>query len=208
MNSIDRLSEMFAKFPGIGPKQARRFVYFLLSRNAAYTQELLQTIQNLKKEITQCESCMRFYARAESPIAMCSICSDNTRDASMLMVVPRDIDLESVERSGSFKGQYFVLGGVVPILEKEPEKRIRLNELERKIKSTPTLKEVILAMNANNEGENTADFLREKLPACRQAGPQDEPLTISILGRGLSTGTELEYADPETLKNAFLHRTK
>lgn len=199
---------MFAKFPGIGPKQARRFVYFLLSRNAAYTQELLQTIQNLKKEITQCESCMRFYPSTGSGQVLCSICSDDTRDASMLMVVPRDIDLEAVERSGSYKGYYFVLGGVVPILEKEPEKRIRLTELERKIKNTPALQEVILAMNANNDGESTADFIREKLPACRQAGPQDLPLVITVLGRGLSTGTELEYADPETLKNAFLHRTK
>lgn len=207
MNSIDRLSEMFARFPGIGPKQARRFVYFLLSRNGTYTQELLQTIQNLKKEVIQCESCMRFFAKGDNQTSICSICSDETRDDSMLMVVPRDIDLESIDRSGSYKGQYFVLGGVVPILDKEPEKRIRLIELENKIKSSPALIEIILAMNANNEGENTADFLRERLSTVIPRGGLGN-IEISILGRGLSTGTELEYADPETLKSAFLHRTK
>jgi recombination protein RecR len=119
----------------------------------------------------------------------------------MLMIVPRDIDLEAVERSGSYKGYYFVLGGSLPILEKEPEKRIRINELKKNIeKKKGKLKEIILAMNANAEGENTADFIKEIY--------KESPFTFSILGRGLSTGAELEYADPETLKNAFLHRTK
>ena len=123
----------------------------------------------------------------------------------MLMIVPRDIDFEAVERSGSYKGYYFILGGVVPILEKEPEKRIRIKELESRLRREATdgqarIKEVILAMNANLDGENTAEFIKQKY--------QGLPLIFSTLGRGLSTGAELEYADPETLKNAFLHRTK
>jgi len=122
----------------------------------------------------------------------------------MLMIVPRDVDLEAVEKSGSYNGYYFVLGGVVPILDKEPEKKIRISKLETRIKKDKNIKEIILAMNANNDGENTADFLREKL----STAVQGVALDISILGRGLSTGAELEYADPETLKNAFLHRTK
>lgn len=118
----------------------------------------------------------------------------------MLMIVPRDAELEAVEKSGSYRGYYFVLGGVVPILEKEPERKIRLKELDERLKKDTHIKEVILAMNANNDGENTADFIRERY--------QGSVFTFSILGRGLSTGAELEYADPETLKNAFLHRTK
>lgn len=204
MNSIDKLSEIFSKFPGIGPRQARRFVYFLLSRNSNFSGELTQAIQNLKRDIIQCEECQRFYPLTGSGHVLCSICSDDTRDSSMLMVVPRDIDLDAVEKSGSYKGHYFVLGGVVPILEKEPEKRIRLNELMNKVKKSDGLKEIILAMNANNDGEHTADFLKSELSTPNQG----EGLVISVLGRGLSTGTELEYADPETLKSAFLHRTK
>ena len=206
MNSIDRLTEIFRSFPGIGPRQARRFVYFLLSRSGDYSGELMRAIQSLKSEIMQCTECLRFFA---SPPAggghdtkLCSICSDDTRDSSLLMIVPRDIDLEAVEKSGSYHGYYFVLGGVVPILEKEPEKRIRINDLQKTInkKIKSGLKEVILAMNANNDGENTAEFIKNEC--------QRPSLTFSILGRGLSTGAELEYADPETLKNAFLHRTK
>ena len=122
----------------------------------------------------------------------------------MLMLVPRDIDLEAVERSGGYKGYYFVLGGVVPILEKEPEKKIRINKLQETISKRKNLKEVILAMNANADGEHTADYIKEQLSTAYQG----KALVFSILGRGLSTGIELEYADPETLKNAFLHRTK
>lgn len=201
MNSIDKLSEIFARFPGIGPRQAKRFVYFLLSRNGDYSGELIKAIENLKKEIVQCESCMRFFVGGRaSKKEKCSICIDESRDNSMLMIVPRDIDFEAVERSGSYKGLYFILGGVVPILEKEPDKRIRMKELEARIKKNKDLKEIILAMNANLDGENTAEFLKQKF--------QTKELIFSILGRGLSTGSELEYADPETLKNAFLHRTK
>lgn len=200
MNSIDKLSEIFTRFPGIGPRQAKRFVYFLLSRKGDYTSELIKAIQNIKKEIVQCGKCMRYYAKNGYESKLCSVCADESRDDSMLMIVPRDIDFEAVERSGGYKGYYFILGGVVPILEKEPEKRIRVKELETRIQKDKNLKEIILAMNANLDGESTAEFIKQKY--------QGSTLIFSTLGRGLSTGAELEYADPETLKNAFLHRTK
>jgi recombination protein RecR len=200
MNSIDRLTEMFARFPGIGPRQAKRFVYYLLSRNSSQVDELVRAIQALRREIVQCDMCLRHFAKNGHATLTCSICSDIERDASLLCVVHKDIDLEAVERSGTFRGYYFVLGGAVPILEKEPEKRIRIKSLEARIKSNPEIKEVVLALNANAEGENTADYIKEKLNGF--------DIEITLLGRGLSTGVELEYADPETLKNAFLHRTK
>ncbi|KKU49862.1 MAG: hypothetical protein A3F53_02660 [Candidatus Zambryskibacteria bacterium RIFCSPHIGHO2_12_FULL_48_10] len=206
MNSIDKLTEIFSKFPGIGPRQAKRFVYYILSRNGSFSSELVTAVENLKKEITQCAECQRFFVYPERSrgAKLCSICADDTRDSSMLMLVPRDIDLEAVERSGGYKGYYFVLGGVVPILEKEPEKKIRINKLQETISKRKNLKEVILAMNANADGEHTADYIKEQLSTAYQG----KALAFSILGRGLSTGIELEYADPETLKNAFLHRTK
>ncbi len=200
MNSIDKLSELFSKFPGIGPRQAKRFVYFLLAKNDHYSGDLVRAIENLKKEIVQCSSCLRFFAKNGYETKICNLCSDETREHSMLMILARDVDLEMVEKSGSYHGQYLVLGGVVPILEKEPEKRIRMKELDARLNGDKELKEVILAMNANLDGENTAEFIKQRFA--------DSGLTFSILGRGLSTGAELEYADPETLKNAFLHRTK
>ncbi len=202
MNSIDKLTEIFSRFPGIGPRQAKRFVYFLLQRHNGTTEDLIRALGELKVETSQCSRCFRFFPKNNTGTLLCNICSDKNRDQSILMIVPRDTDLDAVEKSRSFKGIYFVLGGALPILEKEPERRIRINELYSRLKAEgPTFKEIILAMNANNEGENTADYLKEHLSPLTQA-------SFSILGRGLSTGAELEYADPETLKNALLHRTK
>jgi recombination protein RecR len=200
MNSIDRLAEMFKSFPGIGPRQARRFVYFLLSRHSGFSEDLIRAIENLKAEILQCAECQRYFAKMSSNSPLCSICMNENRDPSLLMLVSRDVDMEAIEKSGSYTGRYFVLGGVVPILDKEPEKRIRIRELERKLKNNQDIKEIILAMNANQEGEHTAEYIK--------AAFKDVPVSFSVLGRGLSTGAELEYADPETLKNALLHRTK
>lgn len=201
MNSIDRLAELFKSFPGIGPRQARRFVYYLLSRNSGYAEELTRAINELKSEISQCAECRRFFHSPSRQSGLCSICADATRDASLLMLVPRDVDLEAVEKAHAYEGYYFVLGGVVPILEKEPEKQIRLAELERKLSKNSSIKEVILAMNANQDGEHTSTFIKEYFR-------ERDNISFSELGRGLSTGAELEYADPETLKNALLHRTK
>ncbi len=203
MNSIDTLSELFKSFPGIGPRQARRFVYYLLSRKAA-AEELVRAIEGLKAEIRQCGECQRFFHSANSRQTTCSICSDEHRDPSLLMLVSRDVDFEAIEKSGSYAGRYFVLGGVIPLLEKEPEKRIRSKELEVRIKKDRNIKEIILAMNANQDGEHTGEFLKERI----KEWCQGRSLTVSTLGRGLSTGAELEYADPETLRNALLHRTK
>ncbi len=207
MNSIDKLTEIFSRFPGIGPRQAKRFVYYLLQRHNGTTDDLIRALDDLKLETSQCQKCFRFFSSsgvsALNNLKLCSICADKSRDESLLMVVPRDTDLDAVEKSRSFKGLYFVLGGTLPILEKEPEKRIRINEIRNRIKTDATvLKEIILAMNANTEGENTSDFLKQEI---KETLPN---ANVTVLGRGLSTGAELEYADPDTLKNALLHRTK
>src|SRR3989344_5867229 len=203
MNAIQKLTEIFTHFPGIGPRQARRFVYYLLTRSPSTMSELAGYISALKNEVSQCLDCRRFFEKRHGKAELCDICADGNRDRSILMLVQRDIDLESVERNGVFNGTYFVLGGSVPIVEKEPEKRIRVQELEEKMeKSKDLIKEVILGVNANPEGENTAEFViksLEKLSA-------ENKIKISHLGKGLSTGTELEYTDPETLKNALKNR--
>ena len=115
------------------------------------------------------------------------------------MIVARDSDFESIEKSSAYKGLYFILGGTVPILDKEPDKRIRLKQLlERVQKSAP--KEIILSLNTTPDGEHTADIVRDALKPPLYLGK------VTILGRGLSTGAELEYADGETIKNALKNR--
>lgn len=203
MSSVDKLVQIFASFPGIGPRQARRFVYYLLTRNNGVVQELAENISLLKKDVVSCNDCKRFYEKKNQKSGLCDICSSPNRDETLLMIVQRDIDLESIEKNGGFDGTYFVLGGSVPILEKEPEKRIRVKELNGLIERKKNkLKEIILGVSANSEGENTADYVKKLLePILRPLNTR-----ISMLGRGLSTGTELEYTDPETLKNALKNR--
>ncbi len=187
-----RLEEIFARFPGIGPRQAKRFVYYLLGRSPSAVKELTDLIHDVKRSTSECDRCHRFFVGKS---VVCSICSDSTRDQSVLMVIARDSDFETVEKSGAYKGLYFILGGTIPILDKEPEKRVRLNELLTRIKhDKPT--EVILSLNATPEGENTTELLKTKITGTK----------VSILGRGLSTGAELEYVDSDTIRNALQNR--
>jgi recombination protein RecR len=119
------------------------------------------------------------------------------------MVVARDSDFETVEKSGAYKGLYFILGGTVPVLDKEPDKRIRLKQLLEEVSEKGLeLKEIILSLNATPDGEHTATIVKEAL----QKITKNSALTISVLGRGLSTGAELEYVDGETIKNALQNR--
>lgn len=201
MNPIDRLTELFKEFPGIGPRQARRFVYFLLRKNTGYVNEVISLIPELKKSVRVCKKCQRYFSIKDGT-DVCNICNDTRRDSSLLMVVSRDTDMESVEKSGEYDGYYFVLGGIVPILEEQnANKFIRLDELRKRIEYDSP-KEVIIATNANPDGDNTALFLKKNLsPLLEEKG-----VALSTLGRGLSTGTELEYSDQETIGNALKNR--
>ena len=200
-SSIEKLTELFSRFPGIGPRQARRFVYYLLSQNGSFANEIATELLKLKQEIAGCTSCQRFFKGKAGP---CSICNNISRDQSMLLVVEKDTDLDSLERSGVYKGLYYVLGGIIPILDKAPEDRVRLRELKTLVKQktkSGVLKEIILALSATPDGDHTGDFVRDELK------PLVADIPIHVFGRGLSTGTELEYADQETLRSAFAGRT-
>jgi recombination protein RecR len=215
MDSIDKLTEIFKHFPGIGPRQAKRFVYFLLTRNKSYLKEFTSLIEELKNEIIICPECFQYFTKGKQVTSLCEICSSKNRDENVLMIVARDIDLENIEKSHSFNGKYFVLGGTIPILDKNPEQRIHLRELINTIekRTTPAserdpslekagLREIILGFSINPESEYTADYVIQELtPLITKHN-----LKISHLGRGLSTGTELEYSDADTIKNALKNR--
>jgi recombination protein RecR len=203
MDPIHRLAELFAEFPGIGGRQSKRFVYFLLKRNRSFSEELVRQIQALERTILECERCHRYFTKRHEGAKRCSICTDEGRDRSILLVVEKDSDLDALERSGTYLGTYFVLGGTLPILEKEPEKRIRIDELSALIEAeSGDLKETIIASAVTTESEHTAEFVRERItPLCER-----NFIKITSLGRGLSTGTELEYSDAETLRYALLGR--
>jgi recombination protein RecR len=130
---------------------------------------------------------------------MCNYCSDTKRDNALLMLVEKDQDLAAIERAGTYKGRYFVLGGVLTLSGKGAirEKGL-LQAIERRLQDG--LQEVVLALSATSEGEHTADHVRQLL------APYRDHMKISALGRGLATGSELEYSDAETLRAALTNR--
>ncbi|MBP6858400.1 MAG: recombination protein RecR [Candidatus Pacebacteria bacterium] len=202
MDSLHRLEELFAKFPGIGPRQAKRFVYYLLNKSPSYLREFTDLIQEVKKSTSECGQCHRIFFGKDSVGHICSICADKNRDGSLLMIVARDSDFETIEKSGAYRGLYFILGGTIPVLDKEPDKRIRLQGLLEHVSTFKSIREIILSLNATPEGEHTATIVKEAI----QKVTESSSLRVSVLGRGLSTGAELEYVDGETIRNALQNR--
>lgn len=202
MDNTRKLEEIFAKFPGIGPRQARRFVYHILSRPNSVINDLVRLIGEVRKQSFECNNCHRLFISQTQTKDICNICSDKSRDKTMILIVARDSDFETVEKSRAYVGLYFILGGTIPILDKEPEKRIRLEALLHHIKKQPELKEIILSLNTTPDGENTAEIVRGALEKI----VDNSQIKITVLGRGLSTGAELEYADSETIKYALKNR--
>ena len=200
MDAIEQLIALFEHFPGIGPRQAQRFVQHLLRSSPARRRELVEAIQSLGGSIKQCPECMRFSSSGEK---ICSMCTNPERNRTFLAIVASDADIAALERSQTYRGFYFVLGGTISLAsERMSGLRIRqlLDSIPGRIKNG--LEEIILAFPANPEGDATAIQVREQLEKL----PGASALRITALGRGLSTGSELEYADPETIKSALESR--
>jgi recombination protein RecR len=201
MDSIQKLTELFKKFPGIGERQARRFVYYLLRTNKNYTHELASLIAEVKQSVRLCQNSYQFFPASDGNFSISPIERNINRDRTKLLLVEKDSDLETIERSGAYNGVYFVLGGALPILAEYPERLIRINELKSRIENGITndsLSEIIFALSVTPQGEHTEEYIRQNTQTLT-----DGKIKISTLGRGLSTGLELEYSDSETLKSAL-----
>lgn len=203
MTNLDKLIMHFQRFPGIGSRQAKRFAFHLLTQDEKSVSELAELIKNIKSTVVECPSCFRFHS-TNGTGEICSICSNQSRDSEKLTIVERDVDIDAIERGGTYDGLYFVLGGTVPLLENEDTKHIRGGKLKARVEqdSQNGLKEIILGFSVNPDGENTSRYVEILL----KDYIEKHDLKITHLGRGLSTGSELEYADPETIKEAFANR--
>jgi recombination protein RecR len=209
MNPIEKLANYFKEFPGIGERQAKRFVYFLLHKNPQYVKELGDEILILKNLIHQCPSCFLFFKGQKNEL--CDTCKDIKTDKSSLLIVEKDADFENIKKSKKYNGMYFILGGLAPIITKDTPNFLRLKELlktiedrckDNKVDNQNRLQEIIIALSLSPQGEHTDMYLREKMDVLKNK----YNLKIVSLGRGLSTGTELEYSDNETIKNALSNR--
>jgi recombination protein RecR len=192
--TVQKLIEIFSKFPTVGQRTATRFVFYLIKRDRKEIEELSRAILDLKEKIKFCKNCFKPF---EGEGEICEICRDKTRDKSLLCIVEKETDLEAIEKTKKYKGIYFILGGPVSAIKKEELRKLRMNELEERVKDKG-IKEIIIATNPTTEGEAIALYLERKL---KNSGKK-----ITRLGRGLPTGGELEYADEETLGAAFESR--
>ena len=206
---LQNLITQFTKLPGIGPRQAARFVFYLL-RNNGEISTLSDTLKSVGENIRLCKNC--FLPAYDSP--HCAICVSPKRDKNTICVVEKETDALNVEKTRQFQGHYFVLGGFIDPLEKESlaYKRLSLlvqrlvndnpSPLLRKEGSSPAF-ELILALTPRREGDFTSLYIEDQLKPFKEQGFQ---IKTTRLGRGLSSGAELEYADEETLRNALAGR--
>lgn len=201
---MEQLIELFKKFPGIGPRQAKRFVSFIMHSSDVYRRELVAAILQVHNNVTTCTLCNKryidMYMKADTT-SVCSICRKQ-RDAKTLLIVAHDSDVDVFEKTMMHQGNYYVLGRYVPLFAEHIEEHVNVKQLYTRIDDliSKGLTETILATNATSDGDYTARILREYV---QKKYPN---LTVSTLGRGLSTGGELEYADSDTLREAMKFR--
>ncbi len=203
------LIELFSKLPGIGPRQAARMAFFVLRESKGYGASLIAAVKNVKEQVRACGRCFRSMD-TNGPVSngLCDICKNPERDQRTICIVEKEIDIPNLEKTGVFGGVYHVLGGAISLLEKDSPERLRVKDLYRRIEelardSSPL--EVILATSSTAEGDATALYLLRTLEPLAEKSPA---LAVSRLGRGLSMGAEVEYADEATLEEALKHRTK
>ena len=190
--AIQDLIDSFAKLPGIGPKGAQRIAFHLLGVDRQSAQDLADAIITVKEKVRFCEICGNVCET--SP---CPICQDPRRDRSVICLVEESKDVMSIERTGEYRGLYHVLGGAIDPMSNVGPGDLRIPELLQRLKSGE-VKEIILALDPNIEGEATTTYLARLL----------DPLEITVtrLASGLPVGSDLEYADEITLGRAISGR--
>jgi recombination protein RecR len=194
---IKKFVEEFEKLPSIGPRQATRLAFRLISFGQAKISELVNVISGLKK-VKICPRCFFVHSQKSN---LCSICSDTSRLNDTFMVIEKETDLMSIERTGKYKGRYLVLGELAKSGFLEPWQKLRLNTLKKIISDelpSKKAKEIVVALNPGTYGDLNASLIEKELK------PYTEK--ISRLGRGIPTGGEIEFADEETLTHSLQRR--
>jgi recombination protein RecR len=188
-SEIERLIQLLAKLPGLGPRSARRAALALLKKRDTLLEPLADSLREAADAILTCEVCGNL--DTQSP---CAICSDPRRDPHVLCVVEDVADLWALERAGVFRGRYHVLGGALSALDGVTPDRLNVGRLLERVKQN--VDEVILAMNATVEGQTTAHYLMDLLG----------DMKVTRLAHGVPVGGELDYLDEGTLSAAFKAR--
>ncbi len=187
--SVLRLIKNIARLPGIGEKTAERLAIHILKAPRKEMEQLSQSIIELKERVRLCSVCF-----ALSDREICDICSDQTRDKTLICVVEQPADMVALEKSGAFRGVYHVLAGVLSPMNGIGPDDIRIKELSARIEDG-RINEVVLATSSNVEGEATASYLAQRL--------ENMPVKVTRIASGVPVGGDLKYVDQVTLKRAM-----
>lgn len=190
--ALQRLLDELGRLPGIGPKSAQRIAYHLLEADLEEARRLADAILDVKQLVHFCPVCFSYATRDT-----CDVCSDVSRDRATICVVSEPRDVAAVERTGTYRGLYHVLGGVISPMDKVGPEQLHVRELLARL-ADGEVNEVILATNPDVEGETTATYLARVI---RPLG-----LRVTRLASGLPVGGDLEYADEVTLGRAIEER--
>jgi recombination protein RecR len=205
MTPFEQLSQLFAKFPGIGRRQAKRFAYFIVQSNPDFVQSLNYLITETRKSIKLCPVSFQYFTTTDTAITTAPIVRDPNRDKGVIMIVEKDQDIENFEKSKLYDGQYFVLGNLHALLDSEISDNFRMKALVNLITERGTngeMKEIIFALPASPDGDRVSETIKHSLESLQDT----YKFTMTQLGRGFSTGSEIEYADSETLTQALENR--
>jgi recombination protein RecR len=191
---IENLITAFQMLPGIGRKSAERLAFFVLNAPAENIDQFMLAISDVKNSLTTCKQCFNI-----ADDTLCKICDDKTRDHSTICVVENPLDVIALEKSGTYKGLYHVLGGALSPADGVGPDQLKISELFQRLKKP--VKEIILATNPSLEGEATAMYIQKEL----KSSIIDNRLSIKIsrIARGLPVGASIEYADEITLRQAM-----
>ncbi len=195
--------EYFMRLPGIGPRQASRFAYTLLDEDAETLEKFGDSLKELARGVGRCAECFRGIERKNGE-TLCATCKSDSIEA--ILVVEKDQDYETVVKSGHWAGAYHVLGGTISLLNEKGRvtDRIRalFDRIARRTKNVEKPLEIVLATSATTEGDATALYIDRVL----EGFVKEKRARVTRPARGISTGTEMEFADPQTLKNALANR--
>jgi recombination protein RecR len=189
---IKNLIDALRRLPGVGEKTAQRFAYFIIGMTGRDARLIAQAIVEVKERIKVCSAC---YNLAEAD--PCPICADPRRDKSIICVLEDPRDLIALEKSGSFKGVYHILGGLVSPITNTGVDELRIEELRHRV-AAEGVREVIIATNPTKEGELTSHLIRQHL--------EGVDVRVTRIAQGLPAGGDLEYFDSQTLTAALTNR--
>jgi len=192
---IKKLSSQLSKLPDIGPRAAARLVFYLISQSQDDLDQLSASIKNIKNEIHLCPQCFNI---AESE-KFCLICQDAKRDKNLICVVENILNIPPIEKTGQYQGLYHVLGGLISPADNFGPDKLKIRELIQRAQNAQNeIKEIIFALSPTTEGDTTTLYIERLLAPLKTK--------TSRLARGLSTGSDLEYTDENTLSNALRGR--